>query len=520
MQLRLSRRVIRRLPHPSSRGLFPPIVVVAALAFAFAWPMQITGYNQNAHYALTKALAEGTPYVDGVIGEVGELSTGDSARFDGHLYAVKAPGLAAVTLPVYLAIEAVGMRTTGDPAEAIWTLHLAGSVLPALALLLLVFLFCERSQPGYGLAAATILGVGTLVLPFATLHFAHALSAALGFAAFFVLWRERAGPPRVTAIALGGVLAGLAIVAEYQLWLLAAVLAFYAAARSNPAQRLVAYAAGTVAGLLPLAAFHQWAFGSPLHTPYQDYWREHGVSGRQLTLPKLEHASAYLVDAMGLLVLTPVLVCGLVGLIVLYRRGWRAEALVAGAAALAYGLYFSRLGAFGGLGPPRYLVTVVPFLGIGLAAALRAFPLTTIALSAISAFQMAVMTATGPLAAYDGDWLGRLWEGDVMRTAASLVGVTGWSAMLPFFVAVLVAAVVSLLGSASARVGSRDAWAAAAAIVAWAALALRAHNEFGAAPSARYVLAAVAVVAGFIAVFAFTARVLPRQRAHAAGLGS
>jgi hypothetical protein len=495
--------------------------VLLALAVAFAWPMQITGYNQNAHYALTKALAAGTPYIDGVIGEIGELSTGDSARFEGHLYAVKAPGLAAATLPAYLVIDAVGMRTTGDPAEAIWALHLAGSVLPALALLVLLFLFGERSQPGYGLAAATIFGLGTLVLPFATLHFAHALSAALGFAAFFVLWRERAGPPRPLAIALGGLFVGLAIVVEYQLWLLAGVLAVYAAARSGPARRILAYAAGLLAGVLPLFAFHQWAYGSPFHTPYADYWSEHGVSGRHLTTPpSLDRAGAYLVDAMGLLVLTPVVVCGLVGSVLLYRRGWRAEALVAVGAAVAYGLYFSRLGAFGGLGPPRYLVTVVPFLGVGLAAALRAFPLTTIALGAVSAFQMVVMTATGPLAAYDGDWLGRLWDGDVMQTAASLVGVTGWYAMLPFFAAVLVAAGVAVSGPARTPVTLRDAWLAAAAVLAWAALARRAHNEFGAAPSAEYIVAAVVVVGALVAGFALAARLLPRQRAHPAGLGS
>ena len=498
------------------------LVVLLALAVAYAWPMQVTGYNQNAHYALTKALAAGTPAIDETIGEVGDLATGDAARHGGHLYAVKAPGLAFVSVPLYVALDTLGMRTTGDPARALWALHLVGSALPAVALVLLLFLFGERAQPGYGLTSAAILGVATLVLPFATLYFAHALSAALGFGAFFVLWRERAGPPRTAAIALGGALAGLGIVVEYQLWLLAPILGIYAAARSGVVRRAVAYAGGLAAGLLPLFAFQLWAFGSLFHTPYGDYWRERGVSGRHFsTLPSLDRASAFLVDAMGLLVLTPVLVCGLVGCGLLYRKGWRAEAIVLVGATVAYGVYFSRLGAFGGLGPPRYLVAVVPFAAAGLAVALRAFPLTTVVLAAISAFQMAVMTATGPLAAYDGAWLDRLARGDVMQTGAAVVGVTGGYAIVPFFAALLVAVGVAFTGLRRARPPAWDAWLALGSLLAWAGLALSARNDVGAAPSDAYVAAMVLALAVLIAAITLGMRSLPGPRARlgAAELG-
>lgn len=491
------------------------LVVLAALAVAYAWPMQVTGYNQNAHYALTKALASGTPAIDRAIGEVGDLASGDTARSGGHLYAVKAPGLAFVALPLYVALDALGMRTTGDPAAAIWALHLVGAALPALALVVLVFLFGERVQPGFGLAGAAVFGIGTLVLPFATLFFAHALSAALGFAAFLVLWRERAGPGRLRAVALGGALAGLAIAAEYQLWLLAALLGLYAAARSGFARRALAYAAGAAAGLLPLFAFQLWAFGSPFHTPYADYWRERGVPSRHFTtLPSLEHASAFLLDAMGMLVLTPVLLCGLAGCALLYRRGLRAEAVVLVGTTLAYGVYFSRLGAFGGLGPPRYLLAIVPFAAAGLAVALRSLPLTTAVLGAISAFQMAVMTATGPLAAYDGDWLGRLAQGDVMQTAAAVVGVTGGYTIAPFFVALAAAAIAAASSTQVMRTAAWDSWLALGALLGWAGLALGASNEFGAAPSDGYIVATVLALALLVGAVTVALRSLPGTRAR------
>jgi hypothetical protein len=513
--------VIRRLPHSSLRGPSRWVaLVVLALAVAYAWPLQITGYNQNAHYALTKALAEGTPYIDGVIGEVGDLSTGDAARFEGHLYAVKAPGLAAAVLPAYLAIDAVGMRTTGDPGHAMWVLHLAGSALPAAALVLLLFLFGERTAPGYGLAAAAVFGVSTLVLPFATLLFAHALSAALGFAAFVVLWRERAGPPRAHRIAAAGALAGLAIFVEYQLWLLALILGAYAAARSGPGRRVLAYASGLLAGVLPLLAFHWWAYRSPFHTPYHDYWAERGLS--QLDqLPKLDRAADFLFSSMGLLVLTPVVVPGVLGAWLLHRRGWRAEALVIGAVIAGYCVYFSRLGAFGGLGPPRYLVTIVPFAAAGLAVALRAFPATTIVLAAISGFQVTVMTATGPLAAYDGNWLGRFADRQFMETAASLAGVTGWYAIVPFFAALALAVAAAVAGSDLPRIEGREAALAAVAVVGWALLAVRAPNPVGSSPSDEYILGAVLASSLLVAAIAVGVRSFPRSRERlpAAGLG-
>jgi hypothetical protein len=492
------------------------MLVVLALAVAFAWPMQVQGFNQNAHYALVKALSNGQPYIDGVIGEVGDLSTGDTATFEGHLYAVKAPGLAFASLPAYLGVEALGMRTTGDPMRALWVLHLAGTVLPAVVLIILVLAFGERIQPGFGVPAAVMLGLATLMLPFATLFFAHMLSAMLGFAAFYVLWRERSRPARLGWSAVAGLLAGLALTVEYQYWLLAAILAAYAAAGAARLRRVLAYGAGLAAGLVPVLAFHVWAYGNPLHTPYEDYWVDRGASGRHFTtLPSADRAGDFLFSSMGLLVLCPVLVCGLVGAVLLHRRGSRAEALVLVGSTLAYGLYFSRLGAFGGLGPPRYLVAIVPFAAAGLAVALRALPLTTIALAAISAFQLIVMTATGPLAAYDGSWLERLTDGDVMETATVFVGVTGWYAILPFFAAAGLAVGAALAGWTPPAIVLREGWLAIGAVLAWAALALRAPNDFGAAPSERYVLAVVVALSALIVVVLLRTRSrgVPRMQA-------
>src|SRR5215217_3055951 len=157
--------------------------------------MQVNGWSQNAHWAFVR--------------EIGDLGTGDTATRAGHLYAAKPPGLALATVPWYAAVSATGVRTTGEPTRPIWLMNLWGSVLPALLLVVAVWWLAERFEPGFGPLTAAIVGLGTMVLAFATLFFNHALATFFGFAPFAVLWHERRGPPRLRLVALAGLLAGL-----------------------------------------------------------------------------------------------------------------------------------------------------------------------------------------------------------------------------------------------------------------------------------------------------------------------
>jgi hypothetical protein len=470
-----------------------PLALVA-VGCAFAWPMQVNGFNQTAHYALVKALADGVPYIDDTIGEVGDLGSGDTARFEGHLYTVKAPGLAMAAQPAYAAMEAVGMRTTGDPTRGIGVLNLGTSVLASIALLFLVRAAVERIEPGLGIAVAVILGLGALTLPFATLFFSHALGTALAFAAFATLLRERDGAADARLVGLAGLLAGLAVVVEHPAGLIAGVLAVYAASRLPRLRRLAAYLGGALVGVAPLLAFNLWAFGSLTHTPYQDYWEATPGVSESFIRPSWDEISRMLLSSMGLLVLAPVVAVAAIGIALLFRRGRRAEALVSAVVPVAFLAYFSGFGAFGGLGPPRYLTPIMPFLALGIALALRAFPLTTLGTAAIGSFQAVVMTATGPLAAYDGDWLSRVGDRMFVSTAASLFDVTGWYSIAPYFLAVAVAVVSAAVATGRLPVSGRDALLAAAAVGAWALAALVATNDYGRAPSMAFVLATVLIV--------------------------
>jgi hypothetical protein len=480
---------------------------VVALALAAAYPMQVNGWNQTSHYALVRSLAAGTPTIDKSRGEVGDVGAGDAAIFKGHYYSNKAPGLAFVTVPAFLVLDQAGMRTVGDPTRVIWALHL-WSIVPAFViLLLLVRRLAERLAPGYGAAAAVAVGLGTLLLPFSTLFFAHVLSAMLGLAAFAVLWTEREGPPRLLLVGAAGALAGLAFVTEYSLILVGTILGVYALSRGDFVRRAVAYSAGFVVGVLPLLLYNVWAFRSPFHHSYGEGNQTDPLGGfLGNSWPRLSLLYDALFSTWGLLTLTPLVVCGALGAILAYRRRAKAESIVVLAVLLVHLAWTSTFylgnNIFGGLGPPRYLMMVFPFLGVMLGLAFRALPLTTIALAVISAFQMTVITGTNPLAAYDGDWLKRLLSADVSQTGASVVGITGWYMILFLFAAILIAVAAGTLASARPPIRAGDALAAFVALFAWAGAALAASNPVGHSFGTTYVLGAVLAVAALLAALA------------------
>jgi hypothetical protein len=83
---------------------------------------------------------------------------------------------------------------------------------------------------------------------------------------------------------------------------------------------------------------------------------------------------------------------------------------------------------------------------------------------------MATVTATHALAGYDGRYIDRLVDRELTLSAASLVGITGWYAMLPFFVAVAGAVVAAASASRLRAPTLRGLLAGALALAAWALL--------------------------------------------------
>jgi hypothetical protein len=464
-------------------------VALGAIALAYSLPMESVGCAQTSHYAATRSFAEGRPNIDPYAQE-----TCDLVRVGRHYFAAKGPAMDLWAAPWYLLLHAVGAvpanpnaalrypaAMLGVPLRAIWQIGLWAVVLPALGLLMLVRRTVDRLEPGLGVAAAAILGLATLVLPFSTLLFAHVAASGLAFLSFSLLFREQPGPLRIAA---AGAAAGLAVATDLPLAVPAVLLGLYAASRAPRLRRLVAFGAGGLVGLVPLFAVNWWAFGSPLHLAYSGVALNPGAGGVeqspgshgffQVQLPDPRVAVELLLSQRGLLVLTPVVAAGVAGIVLLWRRGLLAEATLIAALCIAEVTWNSghngKDNALGGWVPgPRFLIPLLPFLCFALAPVLRRVPATVGALTLVSAIAMAVATSAEPLLSNDDThhWIARIADGNFTATVVSLTGVGhGWIAILPFY-ALLLAAAAAAVAATPASVDRRDLAVAAMAILAW-----------------------------------------------------
>ncbi len=501
----------------------PGLAAIVCLGVAWGLAMHTMGWAQLAHYAQVRAFADGQAEID-----PWHWETNDKAWIEGNFYSVKSPGIAAVSTLPYMAIERLGgLRLARDAASnasesssprwvpedepsldnhgydpelaarverqvergtpVVWALTLLAAVIPALLLLLGVRWAADRIEPGYGTAAAVTLGLASMLMVFASELFSHVFAAALGFAAFMVLFSERDGSPSIRALIGAGALAGLAISFEYQVGLVSVALLFYALARSAPRlPRIAAYGAGGVAGTLPALAFNAWALGNPLDFAYGAAVAVPGVSGHDvlglnsdgffgITLPRLDAAVDLLVANRGLLVLTPVVVAALAGVVIMRRGRHRAEANLIGAIAVAYFLYNAGYWlTFGGGTPgPRFLVPALPFVALGLAPAYRRLPAVTLALAIPSALFMVAAAISFPLLGQQGPgiWLEFIREGNLEHTLLTALGVhSAWIAIAPVIAAVGASVLLAIRATPSSPVS--DLRLGLIALAAWLAIAV------------------------------------------------
>jgi hypothetical protein len=459
-----------RAPHMAAR------LLALLLFLTYSYFVSPPSWNESSRFGLVRSLVERRrldidPY---------QHETGDKAYRQGHYYSDKAPGASFLAAPAYAAyfefrrlakasvpasVPAAGRPEEGDPQFLVnaayrRALYLCSLFTSALAGALLGGLFFAFLGRRFGvpdrdaLLAAVTLGLGSLVLPYATMFYGHVLAALLLFAAFALL----AGPgqDRGSGLLAGaGALAGLAVLTELPAAPVAVLLAAHAAWRARPRRRALWFLVGSAGPLLLLLAYQYAAFGGPLRPGYALVTRPEfaagmgqGVMGVGLPRPAVLFAELF-GRARGLLYLSPVLVLGFVGLGRRLARSRddavaRLDTLVAAAVVL----YFLLMNAgyymwYGGsaLGP-RHVIPALPFLCLGVPFAFRGARRRLLgALLTVSVMNQLAATAVDPAAPLVRDVLRDhvyrlLLAGDVAlpggrSNLGALVGLPGVASLLP-----------------------------------------------------------------------------------------
>lgn len=370
--------------HSAAHWKLASLLGLAAF-LSFTYFYEGGGWNQNSRFDLLRAIVERhTLQIDAY-----QENTGDKAHFRGHYYSEKAPGLVFLAVPFAVAAQA-GMRLVGiDPDSARGEYALSYIVTAcAVALptaLAAVCLFFLALRFGADLGGATfgmvVMSVGTPMLAYASLFWAHALVGAclvFAFAAALKSGESSKAPAEFWWALAVGLAAGWATVTEYPAAPVSALLVFFALGEAwdrGAAARWrtvagVGLGAAICAGVL--FGYLYAAFGAlrPSYSYYDpnsfSFMQQQGYMG--LTYPHPDRLLKILFGcSRGLFFASPVMAGTVVGLWLLGKR-FRAPALVAGAIVVYYFLlnasfYWWKAGLTFG---PRYAGACIPLLCLGL----------------------------------------------------------------------------------------------------------------------------------------------------------
>jgi hypothetical protein len=422
-------------------------LVLALVALVALTVVRVANPQDDTRVALTRSIVQGRLTVPSTLF--------DRAVFGGRSYSDKAPGLSFLAVPVYAVERAAGanprpQRWDSEGDLRLWLLRVATSGLLFLLAVALVGRAAEGLAPRTGAAAATIFGAGTLASPLAATFFGHVGAAALGFAAFLLAARK---PPSNKLLLGSGACAGAAVLLEYQAALIALAVLVYAWRRAPWV------ALGGLPFAAALAASDDAAFGSPFHLSYRYVAnrfaeRQHG-GFFGIGAPSAHGLAQVLVGDRGLLLFSPVLVLAALGLWLLWRRGLRAEAVVAAFVTVAFALYDAGYFLpYGGNSPgPRFFAPALPFLALGLGPVLARLPRTTLAVGAVSIFLTTADLLTWAIRNENDRWYPGRGTSDLAKTvwvwlgANRLVGAAAVYACA--FAALAVAAPTRALRTAS-----------------------------------------------------------------------
>ncbi len=369
---------------------------VAGLVFALAWLscawFGSWEWNPNNAVRMFTALSiatEGNARIDRYEG-----LTIDKARFGGHFYSDKAPGMTLMALPAVFAVDAVTGQTArdvsisayGPMAERFLKLRMRLATVTTAALLTAiaaVALFALATAIGGGMGAGAFAAVaftlGTPMWGWSTTLFGHAPVAALLGIAIWAAWRgTQEARPSVRHAALLGAALGWAVVIEFSAVLTGAAIGVFALWRLRrwslraATPSLIAAAALALAAGAILVGYNLFAFGTPFRLGYQGVVGFAGMNDGLfgLTYPRIDRLWGVTIGLKrGLIWCAPIVLVGIVGLVRLYCDSANRALAVLGAGGASIVLLYNASYVYwdgGNSTGPRHLVPALAYLAIGL----------------------------------------------------------------------------------------------------------------------------------------------------------
>lgn len=362
----------------------------------YAWFFSGGGWNQNAQFDLARALVERqTLHIDGYRVNTGDISWSPVSG-EWHAYINKPPGVSFLAAIPYALLYFVERAAHVPVDQWFWvtlnawivtvlTCGVTGALIPVV-----LFMACRRMQGGGqgaggrgqgagdhdgslhtaprglhpdapALFVALAIGFGTIVFPFATMLFAHVPAALFLLLAF--VWLDQRP-------LLAGAAAGVAGLCFYLCIPAAAVLFIGALVRSR--RNAVRFVLGGIPFGILLAFYHYACFGSPFATSVETStnFTEKGLWLGVFRLPSREALFGLTFsEYRGLFFVSPILLLAFAGgWFMLRRQGMRRELAMIAAITLLFLVSVAGFNGWSGGGSfgPRYLLPVVPLLGIPL----------------------------------------------------------------------------------------------------------------------------------------------------------
>jgi hypothetical protein len=401
------------------RRLEAALFTVPFLSYAYFY--QGSDQSTAARFDLMRSILErGTFWIDGFCG----YNTADIINFGGHIYSVKAPGTSLVCLLPWVLIRSLLLPLMSRNEPLYWALvtyltivFTIGALISGLCVVMYRFARFLGASEGRAAAVALLTAFGTILFPYATEMTGEPFAGAFAFISFYLV-ATRAKDSSASRSFWAGLLAGLAVLNDYPVFLVAATIGFYALHRLRQAGAIAAFSIGAAIPALIMFGYNWGALGSPLFFSYQAFklpgnerFPEQAVGFVGLTYPKINILWNIFIDPQrGLLFCNPVLLLVVPATGYFFRRReFRAEWVVTVASFVALMLVNASYGASivswgGGTATgPRQIVAAIPFMVLTLALLPAACNWLLAGLGALSAFIMLMATATNPHFPYEYD---------------------------------------------------------------------------------------------------------------------